>query len=162
MFKFRGSMRLIFVVMLYIISMPCMVWGTEFTYLDILPPGCSYAYAYDINNNGDVVGYSYINGPTSGEPAVGFIYRGGNYTEIIPPGWYSAQPRSINDDGEVVGYGEDSNGIKKGFIYNKGTYIEFSFPDGWKYCQVVDNNNSGDIVGIGYDGTTYIGFCPWS
>jgi hypothetical protein len=123
----------------------CHASCSNYSYIELLPPGWNNALAEDINNNGVVVGWG-----KGGESA--FIYNNGQYTELIPPGWSEAVASSINDNGDVAGYGVDSSGIQKGFIYS-GEKYNYLLPPGWSEAYVGSINDSGDVVGHGLDGS---------
>ena len=71
-------------------------------------PGKTVTWPWDINNRGEVVGYS--------GDSKGFVYSKGAYTELLPPGWIYAEAIAINNKGVVVGAGADGNNIQKMFI----------------------------------------------
>ena len=75
-------------------------------------PGRTATWPLDINNRGEVVGYS---GDLNGH-SKGFVYSKGAYTELLPPGWIYAEAIAINNKGVVVGAGADGNNIQKMFI----------------------------------------------
>ena len=75
-------------------------------YTELLPPGWEDSEAWDINNNGTVIGGVAPDPYGVGWPppkAKGFIYEDGKYTNFLPPGWQQAYPTAINDNGLVVG-----------------------------------------------------------
>jgi probable HAF family extracellular repeat protein len=79
------------------------------------------AYAYGINNAGEVVGYD--------QNAHGFLYSGGTYTTLDDPlGSYGTRAYGINDLGQIVGSYTDSNNKTHGFIYSGGTYTTLEIP----------------------------------
>jgi uncharacterized membrane protein len=116
------------------------------SYTELIPPGWTESYAYDINNNGDIVGL--------GE-GKGFLFSGGSYTELIPPGWdylFSwVVGLKITNSGMVVGNGYD--GVYwKGFVYQNGNYSEL-LPPGWGFAFANDINDNGIVAGWGSDST---------
>ncbi|MBI5195130.1 MAG: hypothetical protein HZA10_02275 [Nitrospirae bacterium] len=117
------------------------------SYSELLPTGQTYASAYGINNNGEVVG--------TGSTALGyrgFLYSNGSYTEIRPSGWGEhVVAVDINDSGAIVGYGEHNNegSMGKGYLYSSGNYTEI-LPSGWSASRAVAINNNGDVAGDGY------------
>jgi probable HAF family extracellular repeat protein len=79
------------------------------SYTKLLPMGMKNAWAYDINDKGDVVGY------TSGGISnyKGFLYRDGAFIELLPSNWTEAY--DINDNWVITGYGSYGVG-SRGFI----------------------------------------------
>lgn len=97
--------------------------------IDLGTLGGSRSSARDINNNGQVVGESFVAGDTSRHA---FLYSGGKMTDLgLGYAW------AINDSGQVVG----SFGGWQSALYENGTIIDLG--------NVVANdiNNSGQIVG---------------
>jgi probable HAF family extracellular repeat protein len=73
--------------------------------------------ANDINNKGQVVGWSYINIST----AHAFLYSGGamiDMNSLIPtnPGWTLGEGIAINDNGQIVGRGTNPSGQGHAFL----------------------------------------------
>jgi probable HAF family extracellular repeat protein len=122
-------------------------------YIELLPPGCTDAYAVDMNESSVVVGTGWSDRTDTG---FGFIYNDGVYTKLLPPGWNSAGAYDINDSGAVLGWGNDGTGTTKGFIYSDGTYTEL-LPPGYTYAAPSGINENGVVVGLGY----YKSACQW-
>ncbi len=123
-------------------------------YTEILPPGWAYAYAYSINNSGQVVGFG-----SDGTSTRGFMYNtDGTYTYLQPSGWVMAQATSINNSGQVVGYGSDGTTMK-GFMFTiaDGKYTEI-LPSGWTSAEAYAINDNGAVVGWDPSGATGKGF----
>jgi probable HAF family extracellular repeat protein len=100
--------------------------------------------ATSINNRGQVVGYSYIDGLTRHA----FLYSDGVMTDLGSTGGYSAALR-INDAGQAVGFTSDTwNGVANAVLYSDGamTLINpFDGPRNESYAR--DINNAGQVVG---------------
>ena len=82
----------------------------HYTVIDIgTLPGGTFSQAFGINNNGDVVGYSTLNGDTA---LHAFLWRKGVMTDLSTLAPTDTLPYSIafsiNDNDEVVGYSETS------------------------------------------------------
>jgi probable HAF family extracellular repeat protein len=118
--------------------------------------------AYDINNNGVIVGTN-----TSGVGS--FVYDGTTYSPINYPGAYDTAALGINDAGVIMGYYYNSNPWAfHGFIKNGTTYSSFDYP-GAAQTYATGINNNGQIVGYYqdaelkshgflWDGTTFTSF----
>src|ERR1043166_2424675 len=77
-----------------------------------LGPGVGNA----INNNGDVVGWSFVGGFDHA-----FLYSSGGMTDLAPylvniGIVFDSFATGINDNGDIVGYGEDSMGNNHAFL----------------------------------------------
>jgi len=116
------------------------------SYTELLPLGMKNAWAYDINDKGDVIGY------TSGAISnyKGFLYRDGTFTELLPTNWTEAYAHGINNNGTIVGYGREKR-FYKGFLYSDGSFIEL-LPTNWTEAYAYGINNNGVVAGSGYDG----------
>lgn len=123
----------------------------KFIYTEIIPPGWQSSEAYDINNNGTIVG----SGRDETGKYRGFLYRSGTYKTLIPPGWEEAHARAVNDRGDVAGQGLARD--YKGFLFSNGVYTEI-LPPGWKEAYAYGINNNGDIVGYGREMKYFKGF----
>lgn len=109
-----------------------------FTILGTLGGRDSHAFA--INDDGQVVGYSDIAGPTpqTGGASHAFIYKDGVFDDINARlGTHDSFAQSINASGQVTGF--SSSGA---FLYQNGTatFIEFRGSG-------ADVNNQGQVVG---------------
>lgn len=96
---------------------------------EVVRPGASSTALWDVNNSGQMVGYS--TGP--GEYASAFIYDGSTFTSLGgPSGSISSAALGISDGGIVVGSYSSSTttdaegnvllGPSAGFIYASGSY----------------------------------------
>jgi probable HAF family extracellular repeat protein len=108
--------------------------------------------ATSLNNRGQAVGYSYVDGVTRHA----FLYSDGVMTDLGSAGGYSAALR-INDSGQAVGFTSDTSyGFARAFVYHKGalTIIDpFDGPSIESYASGI--NNSGQVVGQGLTSEGY-------
>jgi probable HAF family extracellular repeat protein len=115
--------------------------------------GGNWSVAYDINNNGQVVGMATL--PGSVQRA--FLYSNGS---MINLGTLSgdSQAHGINDSGQVVGATADGLAA---FLYSNGSMQDLNTlagaaATGWQLQSALDINNNGQIVGLGsYGGQTH-------
>lgn len=115
------------------------------------PIGPSNSMATDINNSGEITGFSFTNaGDTTAD---GFLINGSTTTTIMYPGSTFTQAFGLNNDGEVVGDYMDAMGVLHGFIYfvNTGQYVSID-PSGSTATTLNGINDQGDIVGFFMDG----------
>jgi len=94
------------------------------------------ATATALNNDGHVVGYTYLN---SGEN-VPFLWANGRVRPL--PGLTNAIPRGINDHDQIVGSLTDPQGA---FLYDHGHVTVLTANGTW--LSASDINNGGQIVG---------------
>ena len=86
--------------------------------LDVLDGGLR-SHAYDINENGEVVGYSES---ATGNHAVLWDETGGItdlHTLMLEEGWVLTSATAMNDKGDIVGTGT-LNGVAHGFVLSNG------------------------------------------
>lgn len=103
--------------------------------------GGDAAHAVDINNNGQVVGRSYVTASDISYHV--FLYSGGIMNDLG-----IGMPSAINDNGQIVG----QSGTHA-FFYSAGIMTDLNnlLPSGsgWQLINAKDINNSGQIVGSG-------------
>lgn len=106
------------------------------TYLD---SSGDFAYATDINNHDEVVGFRL----SGGSLTTGFVWRDGVMTDLVtPPGVPDSYPTAINDHGEVVG--QMGGGA---FRWRDGVMTALVGLPGAFHSEALDINNAGVIVG---------------
>ena len=114
-------------------------------------PGGLTSRAHDINDSGQVVGYSeWIGG------GGGFIWENGvmtNLGELAPD--EGCTPFGINNTGQVVGGADGGSGTtaffwENGEIYNLNDLVDATAA-GWTLINAQDINDNGWIVGYGYN-----------
>jgi hypothetical protein len=103
-------------------------------------PGATSKTLRDVNNKGQVVGYS---------DAGAFFWEGGEVTEIKPvEGFNISQVNAVNDSGYVVGYlHETSSGAWRAFVWRDSIMDLLSLPPGVLNIFASGINNNGEIVG---------------
>jgi len=117
-----------------------------------VPAGTSLSVS-GINDRGDVVGYSTLNGTSSS-----YAYVEGVYQLLpSPPGYYSTGATGINHSGDVVGWGADQNFIQHTILWPAsapGTYRIIY--DGSRPAGIDDNGYVATQDGrvVNPDGTT--------
>ena len=116
-------------------------------------PNASFpAIPEDINNSGDVVGWTQILDPF-GEP--GFLFSGGRVTLFQAPDAtrpVAMRPMGINDNRDIVGSYDN-----RGFLLRNGAYTRIHVPNALS-TGPGDINNRGTIVGSYTDAATTHGF----
>lgn len=112
-------------------------------------PGDSASNAVAINQNGQIVGYSY----TSGGPLHGFIDDDGTMHDLGNLGGQGTEATGINDLGQVVGGSTTASDASDAFIYSNGVMTDLNTlidPDsGWQLTEAEGINDLGQITGTG-------------
>lgn len=118
-------------------------------------------YPEEINNFGQVAGYTYFDYNGYSTCCQGFSWKNGTKTLIKTSESATSRAFGINDSGEVVGWTYNQTGHQVAFIWKDGvlkdlnTMIDSGSP--WRLRQANAINNKGEIVGIG-DWYTYQSF----
>lgn len=102
-------------------------------------PGATASWANGLNNNGDVVGYSF----TSGGQQRAVLWRNGNIVDLgVLAGQSSSIANDINDLGQIVGTSGDRLFLwENGVMRDLGKYSEETF------VRARAINNRGEIIG---------------
>src|SRR6516162_3737944 len=106
--------------------------------------------ALGINNNGEVVGYSF-----QGEDYQAFLYSSSerSLTEVGSFGGKINAACAINDAGEVAGYSQDGHGNLLAFVYSrKQTTASLGALESGSTSEAFGINNSGAVVGDSQSG----------
>lgn len=111
------------------------------------------AYAYDIANDGNVVGVVQVPATLSGDPRA---YRyDGTYHNLGTLGGNFSEARGINEIGQIVGHSQISGPNYAAFLYEGGAMVDLNTvsPSGstLKLRVAHDINESGSIVGQAID-----------
>jgi probable HAF family extracellular repeat protein len=126
--------------------------------------------ALGINDNGQIVGYSYFmvglwspTNPPFGAPLPAY-YRGPfgvtsfGITYSQGPDSYGPAPYGINNQGDIVGQYYSADGSVHGFLSNNQTYITLDDPLATQGTIAQGINDAGQIVGTYSDNTSQHGF----
>jgi probable HAF family extracellular repeat protein len=125
--------------------------GGSMTDLGVLPGGGTISSAADINNLGQVVGFSNVPG-TFSQVQHAFLWTSqGGMVDLGTLGGSTSQARSINDAGAVVGMSVTASNQTRPFIYRNGVMTDLLtlLPAGHCYATIDVNaiNNDGTIIG---------------
>ncbi|MER2513535.1 MAG: hypothetical protein ABTQ25_14145 [Nitrosomonas ureae] len=142
---------LLFLILLYLSGLS-QATSYSYKYLDNPNAGTDkYAtYAYDINNNGQIVGFTNsLNGNQS------FIYSNGVYTSVeVPNAKFGTTLLGINDSGQMTGlYVDELNPRVHSFLYDGNTFVTLDHPEAADVgftagTQAYSINNNGQVVGV--------------
>lgn len=138
-----------------------VLWAAGAT-LDLGGLGGDYGGATDINDAGQIAGYSRL---ASGDTHA-FLYVNGAMLDLgvlgsVPGGFSESAALAINSAGRVVGNSTNPAGGYSGFLYANGVMVDLNtlLPpgSGWTIIEASDINDAGQIVGHGYkDGVSGI------
>jgi probable HAF family extracellular repeat protein len=95
------------------------------------------ARAYDVNNRGQVVGDSMLDGVSG----IAVIWQGGTVTPLLTR---PAQPVAVNDLGQVAG----SFWGNSPFLLDRGKVTELGRLSATAFTEPADLNNRGEVVGF--------------
>lgn len=123
--------------------------------VDIGDLGNKWVWATDLNDSGQVVGYTRS---ITDNKNHGFLYSDGQMLDLgVFDGRYS-YASGVNNKGQIVGYYADSNNIVHPFVYSDGMMTDLTdqFPAGWLFAinaenqglSVLDINDDGLIIGL--------------
>src|SRR3954469_17332031 len=79
--------------------------------------GGNYSWAYGINEQGQVVGFS----TTASEEYHAFLWKSGSMTDLGTLGGTFSRAFAINNRGQVVGESETTSGEKHAFLWEHGS-----------------------------------------
>jgi probable HAF family extracellular repeat protein len=137
----------------------------NWTYIGTLPD-LDYSSAFDINNAGQTVGYSFILGPGGGTR--GWIYEDGEMTDLGALGGNRSTAYAINELGQVVGWAEiDEPGISHAFLWEAGEMTDLGVLPNETDSSAADINENGQVCGLcahtipEYPFPTYRTACLW-
>jgi len=117
-------------------------------------PGDNSSLASDVNDSGQVVGFSELVTAGHATNQQAFIWQSGVFTDLaFPSSYVSSTALAINAQGDVVGYLTNAQEVRSAFLYQNGQFIILNtlLPPGsdWSLVQASDLNDSDQIVGIG-------------
>jgi probable HAF family extracellular repeat protein len=122
-----------------------MLAGTAWAAYEITDLGTlggTESLAQALNDNGEIVGYSYLAGDTSYRA---FMYSGGVMVDLGTLGGNFSMATGINESGQVVGTSSISNGQFHAFIYQAGTMTNIT--SAYESATGLGINNNGRVVG---------------
>ena len=110
----------------------------------ILLPGGDVSQAWDINNHGQIVGWS-----ATGDGAVrAVLWEAGNVIELASlPGGGSSDANAINELGQIVGEFRTTDGMPRPVLWKKGEIVDLGTLLGDDRGMAFGINARGQIVG---------------
>lgn len=118
--------------------------------------------AFDINNNGLVVGRATTSENGGNNTSHAFLYDETGMHDIGHLGGNYSEARAINDHGEIVGYSYlPTHVVARAFYYHDSTMLDLNSlidpASGWYLYIAQDINNAGQIVAVAQRDTE-----PWA
>lgn len=102
------------------------------------------AGADDINDNGEVVGYSL----TPSGVSHAFLYSNGTMNDLgTLPGFTHSRALRINANGQVAGYCDTTSGDEHAFLYDNGIMNDLGTLPGYSSSSAIGLNTNGQVVG---------------
>lgn len=101
--------------------------------------------ARDINDNGQIVGYSQSSIVYGDIHA--FLYSNGTMTDLGTLGGQDSYAYGINNSGQIVGNSATTNYSTHAFLYSEGKMIDLGTLSEGDFSYAYSINNSGQIVG---------------
>ena len=130
----------------------------RYTVTDLGTLGGDVSDAQDINDSGQIVGYSY----TTEGMFHGFLYENGMIIDLGTLGGYHSKANAINNHGQITGHAWTSEGNIHPFLSDGITMTDLGTL-GERFSYAYGINDSGSVVGKGrasapflYDGTEMI------
>ena len=122
-----------------------LVWRNGVV-IDLGTLGGESSVATDMNDKGQIVGWSHLGGGSAANRA--FIWEDGVMTDLGTLGGSSAKAWGINKHGQVVGSSMRADGSTGAFLWEKGTMIDLGTLSGGVFSSAAAINDHGDVVGL--------------
>jgi probable HAF family extracellular repeat protein len=113
-------------------------------------PGGTSTIAFDINDDGQIVGISFTDAIVTGFGSAFLRDANGVFTTIAVPDSFITVPFGINNRGQVVGQYEDAVRNGHGFVVDQGAVTTIDAPDATGGTFVFEVNEQGQLAGA-YD-----------
>ena len=107
----------------------------------------SYMNPTSINNDGQIVGFSY-EFTSSGRQDGAFIYQNGQINNLGTLGGRESFAYDINEKGQIIGWATNADEVRRPFIYQDGKMTEIGGLS--NLGEATSINNLSDIVGTFY------------
>ena len=118
-----------------------LLLDSEGTLVDLGSLGAQNTQAEDLNNYGQVVGWS----QTRSGQYHAFLWENGEMIDLSRPGWSFSSALAINDSGQILLKASTAKGTLI-TLWDDGEYTDLNHL-GLDYVEVTDMNNQGQIIG---------------
>ncbi|MGC2238631.1 MAG: Ig-like domain-containing protein [Pyrinomonadaceae bacterium] len=110
---------------------------TGFTVSNLGTLGGTESAASAVNNNGQVVGYSF----NASQKRRAFLYSNGQMTDLGTLGGLESEARDINDSGVIVGQAKNAAAKNRAFVYNGTMHDLGTFGGDEAFASGINNSN---------------------
>jgi probable HAF family extracellular repeat protein len=143
----RKYFTFLFILILFSFTTPVQA-VVQYAVTDLGTLGGNSSSALDINDRGQIVGYSKNN--TNKTNA--FLYDGGNMQNLGTLIGPNAQSNAygINNQGQIVGTSDSLTNLGRAFLYSNGTMQDIGAINWWLGSTAYSINNKGQITGYFY------------
>lgn len=124
--------------------------------IDLGTLGGESSVATDMNDKGQIVGWSHLGGGSAANRA--FIWEDGVMTDLGTLGGPNAMAWGINNHGQVVGSSMRADGTTRAFLWEKGKMSDLGVLSGGVSSSAAAINDHGDVVGL--SSTSDLGCTP--
>lgn len=127
-----------------------LLWQDGLMTVPTLPVGPD-AYASDINDNSQVVGWM---GHSNAMDSHAYIWRAGVVTDLgNAPGAFASEATAISNRGQVLVVGRfqdepDLPVLLRSFLWDQWRWTDLGMLPGFDRCAGVDINDAGEVVGL--------------
>ena len=150
----KHTITLIIAVFLTVILTGTGSAEIKYTITDLGTLGGEECKAMDVNNAGQVVGYS-----TDGSFEYrAFLWENDTMTDLGDLGGNESQARAINDSGQVTGTSYDTNAEWHAFLWENESMTDLGTLAGGTISEAHGINNAGQVVGYSHTGGRWHAF----
>jgi probable HAF family extracellular repeat protein len=121
-------------------------------------PGDEWTEATDINNAGQIVGWSYVTTPQGFEVPAAVLWEAGTVTPLgtLSGGLWS-KAMAISDDGRIAGSSGQNQTESHAVMWHNGQIAELATVPGSTHSEAHAINDAGQVAGSAWTGSALVG-----